>query len=193
MPQVPQAPPVPQAPQVPPVPQVPPAQAPPVREAPCAPQAPQAPQGRRCRKCRRFLGAAPAILKDAIAHHPDATGRCTAAPRPQVPALPQEAARPPGAAARHTGAEVRRPGAAPSYNRHRPSLTSAARDPQALQVETMPPPVVLQHPFTMMIAAPTGSGKSTWVKELLIRRNTMIPLLLRESCGFIDDGSLILS
>jgi hypothetical protein len=35
-------------------------------------------------------------------------------------------------------------------------------------------PVVMQHPFTMIVAAATGSGKSTWVKELLLRKDVMI-------------------
>ena len=42
------------------------------------------------------------------------------------------------------------------------------------QQQTMQRPVVQQHPFTMIVAAPTGSCMSTWLKELLIRRDTMI-------------------
>ena len=51
--------------------------------------------------------------------------------------------------------------------------------PPPPRVTPRPPPqgetaVVLQHPFTMLVTGPTGSGKSTWVKELLMRRDFMI-------------------
>ncbi len=36
------------------------------------------------------------------------------------------------------------------------------------------PKVVLQHPFTMMVTGPTGSGKTQWVQELLLRKIIMI-------------------
>ena len=56
-----------------------------------------------------------------------------------------------------------------------PQMLQVLQVPHVMQVpEDLNPPVVLQHPFTMIVAAPTGSGKSTWVKELLVRRNTMI-------------------
>ena len=34
--------------------------------------------------------------------------------------------------------------------------------------------VILQHPFTMLVAGPTGSGKTYWVNRLLQHRREMI-------------------
>lgn len=36
------------------------------------------------------------------------------------------------------------------------------------------PPVVLQHPFTMLVVGPTGCGKTSWVQQLLMRKDTLM-------------------
>ena len=44
---------------------------------------------------------------------------------------------------------------------------------QCLQISTKP--IVFQHPFTMTVTGPTGSGKTMLLKELLLHRNKICP------------------
>ncbi|CAG2192770.1 unnamed protein product [Mytilus edulis] len=46
--------------------------------------------------------------------------------------------------------------------------------PQKGNSQQPPHDVILHHPFTMMLAGPTGSGKTFWMKTLLERARTMI-------------------
>ena len=54
---------------------------------------------------------------------------------------------------------------------------SPSPPPPPPQQSSLPPPsksFILQHPFTMMLAGPTGSGKTYWMKQLLERARIMI-------------------
>ena len=64
-------------------------------------------------------------------------------------------------------------------------LSTDAHSPRSQPYPPPPPPpqppqqqqkdkVILSHPFTMMLAGPTGSGKTFWMKQLLERSATMI-------------------